>query len=81
LENVNAYPVDGIVQDIPSLNPDELGIPPEQPTAVNEESAREETSTVDCPTAVNTILDAIQLSLRENQEPGQKQAAPTLQWP
>jgi hypothetical protein len=58
LENVNEYPVDGIVQDIPSLNPDELGIPPEQPTALNDESAREETSTVDCPTAVNTILDS-----------------------
>jgi hypothetical protein len=27
LENVNVYPRDGIVQDIPSLNPDELGIP------------------------------------------------------
>jgi hypothetical protein len=81
LENVNAYPVDGFVQDIPSLNPDQLGIPPEQPTAVNEESAREETSTLDCPTAVNTILDAIQLALRENQEPGQEQAASTLQWP
>jgi hypothetical protein len=63
LENVNAYPVDGIVQDIPSLNPDKLGIPPMQPTAVNNESAREETSTVDCPTAGNTILDAIQLAL------------------
>jgi hypothetical protein len=73
--------VDGIVQNIPSLNPDKLGIPPEQPTAVNEESAREETFTVGCPTAVNTILDAIQLALTENQEPRQEQAAPTLQWP
>jgi hypothetical protein len=81
LENVNVYPVDGIVQDIPSLNPDELGIPPKQPTAVNEESAREETSTVDCPSAVNTILKAIQLALGENQESGQEPAAPILQLP
>jgi hypothetical protein len=81
LENFNAYPVDSIMQDIPSLNPDELGIPPEQPMSVNEESAREEVSTVDCPSAVNTILYAIQLALRENQESGHEPAAPILQWP
>jgi hypothetical protein len=62
------------LQTLPSLNPIEFGIPPEQPTAVNEDSAREEASTVDCPRAANTILDAIQLALRENRQQGEDQA-------
>jgi hypothetical protein len=74
LENANAYPVHVILQTLPSLNPLELGIPPEQPTAVNEDLAREEASTVDCPRAANTILDAIQLALRENRQQGEDQA-------
>lgn len=40
-ENADLFPDDDILQHLPQLNPKELHIPNSEPTAANDESARE----------------------------------------
>jgi hypothetical protein len=80
-QNASYYPVNGIMDNLPTLDPQELGISPEQPSAVNEDSARVEASTVDLPLVGNTILDSIQLALQSSQAREEDQTMDHLAWP
>ena len=57
--NADLYPEDDIVQDLPQLDPKELKIPKEAPSAANQESVFEEASTVQSPAVAGTVLEGI----------------------
>jgi hypothetical protein len=80
-ENASHYPEDGIMDHLPTLDPNRLGIPAEQPSDVNKDSARVEASTADAQMVANTLLDSIQLALQGNQPDGQEQVSDPLNWP
>ena len=62
------HPHNGIVQSVPQIYPSAHNIPQEEASAVNEESARELSSTVDLPVPHETLLTLLRAALQaENQ--------------
>ena len=63
------YSEDGIVQSIPQIDPSSHNIPQEEVSAVNNESARELSSTVDLPIPQKNLLTLLRAALQaENQQ-------------
>ena len=63
------YPEDGIVQSVPQIDPAAHNIPQEETSAVNQESARELSSTVDLPITEENLLALLRAAIQaENQQ-------------
>ncbi|KAL8559940.1 hypothetical protein ACOMHN_016986 [Nucella lapillus] len=58
-ENADLYPEDDIIQSLPQLDPQEMKIPDEESTAANEDSAREQASTVDIPGGQLSVVEKL----------------------
>ncbi|KAL8597101.1 hypothetical protein ACOMHN_008174 [Nucella lapillus] len=58
-ENANLYPEDDIIQSLPQLDPQEMKIPDEEPTAANDDSVREQASTVDIPGGQLSVVEKL----------------------
>ena len=68
-QNALMYPEDGSVSSVPQIDPSARNIPQEEASAVNEESAREPSSTVDLPTPKEILLTLLRAALQaENQQ-------------
>ncbi|XP_070182372.1 uncharacterized protein [Littorina saxatilis] len=79
-ENADQYPDDDILQDLPQLDPRDFNIPEEGPTAENEESAREQSSTVEIPLGQLSVVENMWRTLQEDQP--HTEASPTqISWP
>ncbi|KAL8621092.1 hypothetical protein ACOMHN_048134 [Nucella lapillus] len=64
-ENADLYPEDDIIQSLPQLDPQEMKIPDEEPTAANEDSAREQASTVDIPGGQLSVVEKLRSVLQK----------------
>ncbi|KAL8603445.1 hypothetical protein ACOMHN_053112 [Nucella lapillus] len=64
-ENADLYPEDDIIQSLPQLDPQEIKIPDEEPTAGNEDSAREQASTVDIPGGQLSVVEKLRSVLQK----------------
>jgi hypothetical protein len=66
--NASQYPIEGILQDAPQVDPVLHNIRKEAVSAVNEESAREAVSTVDMPGPGQNLLDLLRTALLEDNQ-------------
>ncbi|KAL8617749.1 hypothetical protein ACOMHN_054745 [Nucella lapillus] len=64
-ENADLYPEDDIIQSLLQLDPQEMKIPGEEPTAANEDSAREQASTVDIPGGQLSVVEKLRSVLQK----------------
>ena len=62
-QNLSIYPEDGFVQSIPKIKPSGHNIPQEKASVVNQESAREPSSTVDLPIPQDSLLTLLRAAL------------------
>ena len=68
-QNASMYPEDIIVQSVSQIDPSTHNIPQEEASTVNEESAREPSSTVDLPIPQENLLTLLRPAYQaENQQ-------------
>ena len=79
-ENASEYPEDGILQNVPQIDPKMFRIPDEEPRAANEDSVIDNATTVDIPVPMQTIIENIR-SAMEARSATDENEQQTLQWP
>ena len=65
-QNPSMYPEDAIVQSISEIDPFAHNIPQEEPSAVNKNSAREPSSTVDLPIPQENLFTLLRAANWQN---------------